>query len=507
MSTKTPLPGLGLLGNQYNVKEYYADSRSVYPLSPIFAFNYSGYDPDNDPSANRTTLYNKDYYFPKGLVVVPVMRSTLTAQNTRSATSFQLQVNLDTQVNGWYEGFSGSMSASFGNNYLNSTSFYSIVQMGMVSAYYLDLPSVDELRDNWLTAQANADINGTLDADSLVRKYGAFFLKSGVFGGSLNYSQSVSRFSVEDQASAAATVSANYLMFIGGSVSASTNIDYVSNNEQSNGVFEAKGGDPATLDQGYETWSSSLTANGEFTLVDFEQPSLQPLSVLATNPSRQQDIDDAIARYLNGTPPNMNTLEVNGSQNHSFYPCGSSSDNIEAQVNTNKNSQVIVGAACKVSNDNVKRVAIKVLDLEDNSTKWITSDGQTYNESDYEVINDIQESTGNRGVAVVGMGFSSNSDDCVGIWLYYQSLNPADDSSSPIYLDHTVQKNFAGKSSYSDATPEANFKPSGGDGKIVTGVGLRVNNDNFKTMKIYQAPLHNVTESATDVVETVGAYM
>jgi hypothetical protein len=495
MSTRTKLPGIELLGLQYDVLGYYADARSVYMLSPLFQFNFSSYNPDSDPNPGRITLYQNDYYFPTTLTAISIQNSTLTSQNTKSATELQVNINAQVEGSGWYEGFRGSMQASFTANYRNSASFYSLVQMGMIQSYHVDLPGINDLKTKWLTPQASADINGTMNPDDLVAKYGAFFLQSGIFGGTLNYSQSISRFSVNKQSDAAAKVSANYMGFINGSLSTGVKVDTISDTTQSNGVFESKGGQPSMLQQGYESWADSLSEKGEFALVGFEKNSLQPLSVLANNATRAKAIQDAIARAVSILPPNLDTLQWDWSKNASFYPNGSSSNSNQAYVTLGDTYEVVVGVACSCTSSTVTKLALRVLNLGSNQITWRTSDGKPFNATDYQRIADIPASTPNRAVAVTGCGFTCTSGKISAINLYYQLLDPADDNSHPIFLNDTVYTLYSGDSAHQGKANEVSFKPDGGVGKIITGIALHVSSDNFTMMKLWQAPLYAVSMS------------
>jgi hypothetical protein len=493
MSTRKKLPGIELLGLQYDVLGYYADARSVYMLSPLFQFNFSSYNPDTDQNPGRITLYQNDYYFPTTLTAISIQNSTLTSQNTKSATDLQVSVNVAAEGSGWYEGFRGSMQASFTANYRNSTSFYSLVQMGMIQSYHVDLPGINDLKTRWLTPEASADINGTMNPADLVAKYGAFFLQSGIFGGTLNYSQSISRFSVSKQADAAAKVSANYMGFISGSLSTGVKVDTVTDTTQSNGVFEAKGGQPSMLQQGYEAWADSLTENGEFALVGFQRTSLQPLSALANSAARAQAINAAIAQAISILPPKLDTLQWDQSKNVSMYTKGSSVQKYVALTDT---YQVVVGVACTAINGAVTKLALRVLSLGNNQMTWVTCDGSAYNANDYQRIADIPTSVPNtRAVAVTGCGFTYTDGKVSAINLYYQLLDPADDNSHPIFLDDHVYNYYSGDSAHQGKANEVSFIPDGGAGKIITGIGLHVKGDNFDGMKIWQAPLYAVPMS------------
>lgn len=503
MSTRRKLPGLQLMGVNYDVTGYYADARSVEPLKALFDLNLSAYNPDSDPSPGSVTISGTEYYFPSSVAVIPISSSQMIEQTTKSVTDFQLHLNVNGSVGGWYEGFSGSVEASFDATYRTSTSFYSLTQMGLIQSYSITLPGLSDLKGKYLSAEAAADINGSMSPLELVATYGAFFLNAGVFGGALNYSQSISRFSVETQVAAAAKVSANYLAFINTSLSTSVQTDNVATSEQSDGHFEAKGGSADQLQDGYRTWASGLLSGGDFALVNFNKYSLTPLWLLANDPQRQSAIESYVRNAMSSTPPMLNALQWNKSANTSFMAKGSSSDTLEVQITLGEAFEVIVGVACSAKNDNVSRLALRVLNLEDNTITWITNDGSVYNASNYQRVADIPSATGQRGVAVTGMGLTCTNGVVSAIWLHYQLLNPADGSSKPTFMQSVINTYYSGDSAHEKSTPEADFTPDAGAGKIITGMGVRIKNDNFADLKLWQAPLVNLQVSATAAAQQV----
>lgn len=496
MSTRRKLPGLELLGANYDVTGYFADARSVEPLKALFSLDLSTYDPDSDPAPASVTIAGTTYYYPSTISAISINSSQVIEQTTKSVTDFEMHLNVSASAGGWYEGFYGSVEASFDAAYRTSTSFYSLTHMGLLQTYSITMPALADLQNRYLTPEASSDINGVLSPALLVAKYGAFFLTSGIFGGALNYSQSISRYSVETQAAAAAKVSANYLGFVNASMSASVQTDSIATSEQSNGHFEAKGGSADQLQRGYSSWASSLLATGDFALVNFNKHSLSPLWVLAESPQRQEAIRAYIESAMSSTPPNLQALGWNRQSNTAFLAKGSSKDNIEKQLTLASSTQVIVGVACSAKNDDVSRLALRVLDLADNSIAWITDDGSVYNQSNYQRIADIPAATGQRGVAVTGVGMTCTNHVVSAIWLHYQLLNPADGSTRPTYLQSVVNTFYSGDSAHEKSTPEVDFKPDAGAGRVITGIGLRIKSDNFTDLKLWQAPLITTAVSA-----------
>ncbi len=500
MSTKRKLPCLELLGLNYDVTGYYADARSVMPLKPLFSFNLANFDPNQDANAGSITIAGTTYYFPSNIQVLAIQEAQMIEQTTKSVTDFQYQLNVNTQAGGWYEGFSGSVEASFDASYRTSASFYSLTNMGLIQSYSMTLPAISDLKQIYLTAEAKQDLNGNMLPSDLVNKYGAFILNSGFFGGTLNYSQSISRYSVETQTAAALKVSANYMAFLNASVSGSIQTDNISTTEQSNGHFEAKGGSAVQLQQGYQAWAASLLAQGDFALVDFNKNSLIPIWLLADAPSRQSEIQTYVNASMITTPPLLKAIHWNTASQSSMMVHGKSSDSLMSNV-LSDGTQVIVGVACSAKDKHVSKLALRVLNLEDNSITWVTQDKSTFNAADYQRIADIPSATNDRSVAVTGMGFTCTDHKVSAILLQYQMLNPADSNSKPKYLGSVLKTYLSADKDHQKGNPEVNFIPDPNSGLIMTGVGLRIDGDNFSDLKIWQSPLISTVVKA-DVVES-----
>ncbi len=485
---KILLPGIGMLGKAYDVQGLYADPHSLLDSkTPLFTFINQIFEPDLGENALPFTIYEKVYFYPSIFSTTRMGYQKEEVVNTRSMRQTAIQNKESGSATGFYEGFQASVDASFEASYQTNASFYSFLQKGYIASYRVALPSLSELQKNWLTEDAQQAINGSMSAADVVKDYGTHFMYSGIMGGTLNYSQSISKYSTESEAKAEATISANYMHFVGAKMSSSISVDSIQTSEQSNATFEAKGGVPSALDQGYQIWANTVQ-QGDFALIDFEKDSLQPISVFAADPDRANELDEAIAMALGAAPlPQMQTLRWDADKT-AYHQYGKDKD-AEVELKLSNTNEVIVGFTARVSSsNNVTRMACRVLNLDDNSMTWrVAGDRTSYNATDYEAKVDIPQDTGNRGIAVTGIGLRSHHSNLSNIVLHYQKLDPVDEADG--YLDANLSEAYAG-----DALDEyeVNFTPDPGEGLVIVGIGVGVKDDNFDVLNLYRAPLVQV---------------
>lgn len=493
-STMNPLPGLGLIGCPYNVLGYYASPKSVNASLPLFTFLQPDYDPSKDPEAQlfqtyATSLQARTYYLPQGYTATARDRSTVASENTFSAQEMQAKVNGEAQGSGFYDGFGASFEASFSAGYLTNESYYSFSQFGIVESYAISLGGIDDLRSQ-LTSKVDQLLNGTDDPETVIKQLGTHFVWSAVFGGRLTYSQSISKYFVDSEAQARATVSANYMNFIQGGVSGGSSIDMANTASYSSATFQSAGGTPDSLTKGYENWAKSV-ADGNFAMIDFDSNSLVPISELATDSDRRDKLSQAIQDVLSKATFSVKSLtwDTSLASGEDPYYAASSHDSGEVEFQLDSDNEVIVGLAGAEDNDsNVSKLAAKVLNLSTGDIYWRAWKAKntpiSYNASDYTTTVDIPESTGKKGVALVGLKARSVGSSFDGLELLYQEIDPTGGQGS--FLQPTVQSEKGGSATDSF---EVAFDPGAGNQMIVIGVGLRVQNGDFMVLNLYRTSM------------------
>lgn len=513
MGTKRRLPGIESLGISYDVNGYYADVRSLQVREPLFTFQFANYDPNAGGDDNQLEVYGTVFYYPTTITAVAVEVSEVATGTTFSVTDRQVQLNLSGTVEGWYDGFKGSVTASFDQSYRKSASFYMLTQMGLNQAYTLSLPAPAILAKSYLTPSAYAAINDeTIAPPLLVERYGAFFLHGGTWGGTLNYSQSISVYSVETETKASATISANYMNFISSTVRTGVQVDNISNSTQSDGHFECKGGNPSQLTQGWQAWSQDLTANGSYVLVDFDSRSLVPISMLASTAERRQAIEDYIRSLSDQPMAYLTSFKRNAASAVSSVTNGKSGTTPQITLKVTSASQLIVGISMSATKSKVTRLAFKVLDLTDNSLDWITNDGSIYNASNYQRTVDLTVTdpatgqTPGRALAATGCGFTVTNGTVSSMVVYYQNLVPADTAAKPTFLEPMVNYVHSGDKNHTSNNTEVSFKPGDSNRYVLTGLALKCESDNLDYMQIWQESLMPIQVAAKIAAQEEAAH-
>jgi hypothetical protein len=98
-------------------------------------------------------------------------------------------------------------------------------------------------------------------------------------------------------------------------------------------------------------------------------------------------------------------------------------------------------------------------------------------------------------VAAVGVGVDADGNNMSGLTVWYQELNPADNSANPTFLSGDTRAAKAGT-----ASTEVSYKAD--PGWIITEIGLGMDNNKntVKVLHVKTAPLQKVVVK----VHTVG---
>lgn len=495
---KVALPGIEILGKAYDVTGRYANALSIQEdKADLFEFDFSSFNPDSDPSVPLRDLWGRDYYHPDEIFVTGLRMSAWEKQKTRTFETMAQSFEQSSQVRGMYEGFYGSFKEAYEKEYLSSESYFSVLQKGEIQAYSASLPPLVELRKR-MTEDAQRAINGDLATDKVIQVFGTHFMYSGIFGGTIDYAQCALKYQEATSEQAEASVYANYMGFISGSTSASGGSDSYESGEFSSAHWECKGGSPDQVDN-WDDWAAGVM-DGQFTLVDFkENASLQPLSVLASSKERRDELNAAIADKLRSEPQSQFQLAVDYD---SAYPYQAAEQRgSEREVITEEGSNdIIVGVAVNLSDkgNDVLGLAVKVLNLESNSERWVFAEDSSENQNDYDMVLEISEDTGHRGVAMTGFEIAERKKNIVMMKAWYQILNPA---TSPVCMATGAPKYDAkGDNDYFN-DPQVGYKPLDNDaGYAIIGLGLSASDNEFKALNLTLAKLKLIEEEPWETV-------
>lgn len=484
------LVGSDMIGRTYNVKTgMIANTLSLLPYQ-LFEISGSG--------SSTVSIYNIEYGIPSCLVCSPINETTVnTSQSeTHTATETEENFGIELGVSGVSGTFSGELNASYAkqSSTLVSSSYYTSTLRSQVRSYRLELEP-DDYRSLLKSDVAN-DID-TMDAAKLVAKYGTHFLRSAIFGGSWDFSQSITTAAAASKQAAQEEVSANYKS-VSTTITHSSQTIEMQSSTQTNAVFQAVGGDTSSVSGDIETWAA--TVPGNFAMISFDPnqgsfASLQPLSVLATTEERAKEIDQAIRAYLlqqfslydvvwDRSQVKYWFCDYHGTQYELKEPgVGEKSAEIKDNVR-----QIVVGIGMSIQNNNVSSLGIKVLDLATSQTTWIDADNRAIagDPGSYEKIIDLTNLAPNGSgnirelYVAVGVSGSAEKNECSGLGLFYQTLNFTADQKK--YLEGTIQHDYVGGS-------EVAYKPDAGAQTILLGVAARAQDGILKDLYLKTAPL------------------
>ena len=463
MST-TSLPGYALLGCTYQVKNgYYANPVSVNTQLQLFDFGAE--------DGNNATLYGgQSYTFPQALTLALMAEAETSSYESMTSAQLDDSTSVSLGLSGSYGAFSAEVSGKYSSAYTQSTSFYHLLQRALIQSFKLTLPAVDSLR-GYLKADVKTDID-TMNATALVAKYGTHFLWEGIYGGRWDYSQSMSKYSTSTATQMEANFQANYGAFVSSKVGYTSQVDSIQTSEQSDAYFHCYGGNPETLTQGYTNWAGSVR-QGSFVLVEFTNSSLQPLSVLAGDSGRANEILAAIEVAMANTVNPLTGLVAGGygSWEHS------GSDKLASTV-VLPDQVLMTGIAASFSQDKVVKLAVEGLNLSTNTRAWYSGETGSqiaFNTSDWQNYGSVPA-----GYVVTGLGVRCNDGKFKTGVLYYQAIDALNLSNNYFLSDGSGDPQALAIGTGNGL--EIDYHPAANNGAAVNSVGLKVGNDNVTNM-------------------------
>ncbi len=491
------LVGSDMIGRTYNVKT--GKVANTLSLLPYQLFNIA------ETGSSSVYIYNTEYTYPTGLVCSPLNETTVNRSQTETHTSTETENNFGVElgVSGVSGTFSGELNASYAqqNSSLVSSSYYTSMVRSQIRSYRLEI-TPDQYR-TILKPDVATDID-TMNPAQLVAKYGTHFLRSAIFGGTWDFTQSVTTATASSKSAAQAKVTANYNS-VSTTLTHSTQIVQMESSTQTDATFQAVGGDTASVNGDVEQWAK--TVPGNFAMISFDPnsnnfSSLQPLSVLAATPERKSQIDQAIKASLT-QQFSLYDVVWDASQVEywfcDYHGTRSKTDRLaqgEKTVEIKSNlRQIVVGIGMSVQDSNVSNLGIKVLDLTTSQLSWIDANGRAIagDPGTYEKIIDLTTLSPNQAGQInqlyvaVGVSASASKNECDGLGLFYQTLSFTD--STTRYLEGSIARNYQGGT-------EVAFRPTDGAQIVLLGVSARAQDGILKNLWIKTAPLASLTRNS-----------
>ncbi|MEH6345280.1 MAG: MAC/perforin domain-containing protein [Bermanella sp.] len=459
------LPGVDYLGCIYKVSDRYADATSVSITKQLFDIPADTTDTLKSLDViNAADETDENYTYPS--VYFGIVISETEISEAKAYTSEELYTSdaVSLNVSGSYGAFSGEVSTNYSSECTESSEYWNVVIKAGVKNYSIQMMDLTKLCD-YLTDDFQDAIESVTDdvsAAALVESYGTHFLYKAIFGGEWKYTQSVSKYTYGASSSAVTQVSANYLTYsasgsIGSSTDLSTSVD------TSNAMFYAKGGLAADVYDGYDAWLENVPGN--YAMVEFDDDSLQPISVLVQDTSIKALIESAIEAALPAASYTGTSLTQDGSGDSlSVTTVGTgavtSVSKCELYVAGDNPYEVITGFGGRIKNGDFTRIAVKILNLSTGESHWTAvGDSTVYNEVNYELIGDVPD-----GHVLTGIGLTENDDNLSYMVLYSQLMDPSGSSGAKNFLDNTnlVATYYGGDGSKQPAY-ELEYKPAASD--------------------------------------------
>lgn len=488
------LTGSDMIGRTYNV--HTGQIARTTSLLPYQLFNIT------EAGTKSVYVYNIEYSVPTELICTPINETSVreTFTETHTATQTENNFGIELGVSGVSGTFSGELNISYAQQTSTSVSasYYTTTVSSSISSYRLEIQP-DRYR-TLLKPDVAAEID-TMEANALVAKYGTHFLRSALFGGTWNFTQSISTAAASSKVDAQLTVKANY-NGVSGEINNENSVYSSESSTQTFAEFEAVGGDNRSVNGGLNDWASSVPGN--FAMFAFDSnranfASLQPLSMLAVTYARKTQIESAIRSALTQQFSLYDVVWDASKIEYWFcdyHGTRAKTDRLaqgEKTVSIKNNlNQVIVGIGLSIDDSNVSDLGIKVLDLSTSQTSWIDANGRAIagQPESYEKIVDLMTLNQNAAGQIVdlciavGVSASASTQACDGLGLFYQTLSMT--SAATKYLVGDIKFENQGGS-------EVAFRPDTSARTILLGVSARAQDGILKNLWVKTAPMKSVT--------------
>ncbi|MDF2544780.1 MAG: rane attack complex component/perforin/complement [Herbinix sp.] len=314
-----PIPGLDSLGKGYNVFDLYADPKST----TIDLFELG--------EQEQVSVLRKDYYKPKTVNVQEILQGNFYSYNDLTISGYLNKLKTSTSLEGEYNFFTGSLNVDFEKTEIENREHEYTKVTDCIQKLKLNLAaSNNDSLIQLLKNHVKSDIN-TLPPLELFKKYGTHFLKEIIVGAKCEFFSATNQVEFHREINIKTIAELSYKRAIY-KISASEEAQYGSiiNEFYKYSVTKLNvyGGKPEygkyiTTAGNYDKWIESIDENPVF--CSFTNNSLSPIWVLCDNPSRQEELKDAFAKYAENNYSRISQncvtcLDVIGSSNAGIAP-------------------------------------------------------------------------------------------------------------------------------------------------------------------------------------------
>ncbi|MDH6313945.1 hypothetical protein M2137_002737 [Parabacteroides sp. PFB2-10] len=285
------------------------------PSSAIDDYKYlgMGYDATGEYATDqfvKDAVLDWDKLNNEGYIAPIILASSTYEHKIEGSTLQQYQRDFShaAGISGNYAGFSASVTGSYSSKTYSSSenkfsSFRHITQKQTVKLG--EHLGIDELR-NCMSETAKKEINGELNPDQVVLKYGTHVVAGFILGGSLDYTMTADASTMSNEVDWSIAVKAGYESASAGVNASYEYKQYESMKKESTNFEEklvARGGDSQLASSlGTQStrsqWLGSLSDPQKWVMVDYAGQKLLSIADFAEEEGRRNELRGAIDKYM-----------------------------------------------------------------------------------------------------------------------------------------------------------------------------------------------------------------
>lgn len=294
---------LNNLGAGYDVRGLYADGEST--LLQLFNFPADDY--------YEVNVADLIFQAPRQAEFHHVGDQGLSVTTAKSIDKYQTELTTSAGIGGMYEAFTASAKLNFSVSESSQTDHAFTSVVGGVCLFKMMLLPPSEMKQ-YLTEDVKNDLDGRMDALTVLNTYGAYYLSSALVGGRINYNINTNLESFNSKADLSVSAKASFDVAFTAEATSSQKTESQTLNTSSEINWYSVGG-TTTISGGkpdndssvsvYNEWAETVRTLDGAAIMDFTKDSLVPIWDLVDDPKRKQELIDAQAKYFAKTPAKL----------------------------------------------------------------------------------------------------------------------------------------------------------------------------------------------------------
>ncbi len=296
-----------MLGCGYDATGRYANAKSVsLPIFDLGSFDATIVAPNGITYSLPSRIKDK-------IALREIEHGQYSCVEGESAEEFRSRLSAKIKISGSSGFFSGSVTSSFTQEQRASLNHKFVKVRHLFEGWVLTLPDYSSLQ---MIDPAQGEINETLPAQEVIRRYGTHVLLSAVIGGRADYVCFVdlSKYQSELEIATVATASYTSVLSLDAEMEAAYEKEIKQFKRSSTTRFSTIGGDfdPDFDPKSFRAWMRTFKERP--VLIDFTDRSLVEIYKLASDEERRNELKRAYNEYLQEAEkraqPNIPLLEV-----------------------------------------------------------------------------------------------------------------------------------------------------------------------------------------------------